>query len=47
VTRIGTFLAAAVFLGVTVAGEAPPQREWVSLFNEKDLSGWKKNGEEK
>jgi hypothetical protein len=47
VSRMGTFFAAAVFLGVTVAGKVLPEREWVSLFNEKDLSGWKKNGEEK
>ena len=46
-SRIEIFLAAAVFLGVTGAGEAPPQREWVSLFNEKGLSGWEKNDEQK
>ena len=45
--RIGAFVAAAVFLGVAVVAKAPPQSDWVSLFNEKDLTGWKKNGEEK
>ena len=45
--RIGTFFAAAVFLGVAVVAKAPPQGGWVSLFNGKDLTGWKNNGEEK
>ncbi len=45
--RIGAFFAAAVFLGVAVVAKAPPQGGWVSLFNGKDLTGWKKNGEEK
>ena len=46
-SRSGAFLAAAVLLGVAVVAKAPPQSDWVSLFNEKDLTGWKKNGEEK
>ncbi len=45
--RIGAFFAAAVFLGVAVVAKAPPQGGWVSLFKGKDLTGWKKNGEEK
>jgi hypothetical protein len=47
VSRVGAFLAAAVFVVVAVAAKAPPQSGWVSLFNKKDLTGWKKNGEEK
>ncbi len=45
--RIRAFFAAAVFLGVAVVAKAPPQGAWVSLFNGKDLTGWKNNGEEK
>jgi Domain of Unknown Function (DUF1080) len=32
-----------------IASASPPQREsgWTSLFNGKDLSGWKNNGDEK
>jgi len=47
VNRIRAFFAAAVFLGVAVVAKAPPQGGWVSLFNGKDLAGWKNNGEEK
>jgi hypothetical protein len=47
VNRIGAFVAAAVFLGVAVVAKAPPKGGWVSLFNGKDLTGWKNNGEEK
>jgi hypothetical protein len=47
VSRSGAFLAAAIFLGVAVVAKAPAQSAWVSLFNGKDLAGWKKNGEEK
>jgi hypothetical protein len=46
-SRIGTFLAAVVFVVVAVVAKAPPQSGWVSLFNGKDLTGWKNNGEEK
>src|SRR5437879_9434783 len=45
---MGAILAAmAVFLGVAVVAKAPAKSEWVSLFNGKDLTGWKNNGEEK
>jgi hypothetical protein len=47
VSRIGAFLAAAVFVAAAVVAKAPPQSEWVSLFSGKDLTGWKNNGEEK
>jgi hypothetical protein len=41
-----------VFAGVLLAGvccvqKAPPDDGWVSLFNGKDLTGWKNNGDEK
>lgn len=46
-SRMGAFLAVAVFLGVSVVTKAPVKNERVSLFNGKDLTGWKNNGEEK
>ena len=46
-SRIGAFLAAAIFVVAAVVAKAPPQSEWVSLFNGKDLTGWKSNGAEK
>ena len=39
--------AVLVLLALTAVGEAPTERGWTSLFNGKDLSGWKKNGDEK
>jgi hypothetical protein len=47
VSRIGAFLATAVFVVVAVVAKMPKQSEWISLFNGKDLTGWKNNGEEK
>jgi hypothetical protein len=47
VRRIGAFLAAAVFIVVAGVAKSPPRGEWVSLFNGKDLTGWKNNGDEK
>ena len=41
---IGTLLATALLLG---AATPPPQGGGVSLFNGKDLTGWKNNGAEK
>src|SRR6202521_2332989 len=46
-SRIGAFLAAVVLVVVPVVAKAPPQGGMVSLFNGKDLTGWKNNGEEK
>lgn len=41
-------LSAALLLSLwATAAQAPPESGWVSLFNGKDLTGWKKNGEEK
>jgi len=44
VKGIGTLLATALLLG---AAAPPPQGGGVSLFNGKDLTGWKNNGAEK
>src|SRR6266852_7481505 len=44
---IVALLAVLLLLGLGVAAKTPPQSAWVSLFNGKDLTGWKKNGEEK
>ena len=46
-SKIGAFLALMIFLASVIAAQAPPQSGWVSLFNGKDLAGWKNNGEEK
>jgi hypothetical protein len=37
----------ALFLGLGAWAQAPHVSGWVPLFNGKDLSGWKKNGDEK
>jgi hypothetical protein len=47
VSKTGAYLAAAIFLSAAVVALAPAQSTWVSLFNGKDLTGWKNNGEEK
>src|SRR5438046_9615598 len=39
--------AVLLMLGFGAAAEAQPQDAWVSLFNGKDLTGWKNNGAEK
>jgi len=41
------FLIAALFLAGSALAQAPPGGGWVPLFNGKDLSGWKNNGNEK
>ena len=46
-SRIGAFLAAAVFVVAAAVAKMAPQSEWISLFNGRDLTGWKNNGEEK
>ena len=46
-SRMGTILASAVFLGATLVAQSSSQAVWVSLFNGKDLTGWKNNGAEK
>jgi len=37
----------ALFLGFGALAQAPREDGWVPLLNGKDLSGWKKNGDEK
>ena len=41
------FLAAALLWGFHDRVQAPPSSQWIPLFNRKDLSGWKNNGDEK
>jgi len=47
VKRIGVFVALGLIAGLTTLVQAAPENGWVALFNGKDLSGWKKNGDEK
>jgi len=47
VKRIGVFVALGLIAGLTTLVQAAPENGWVTLFNGKDLSGWKKNGDEK
>jgi hypothetical protein len=47
VSKTGAYLAAAIFLSAAVVALAPAQSTWVLLFNGKDLTGWKNDGEEK
>ena len=44
---IVTFLAAMLLLGLGSGAQVPREREWVPLFNGKDLTGWKIDGKEK
>ena len=45
--RIGVFVALVLTAGLTIVVQAAPEKGWLALFNGKDLSGWKKNGDEK
>jgi len=47
VKRCGGVLAVALFLGLSALAQTPQEGGWVALFDGKDLSGWKKNGDEK
>jgi hypothetical protein len=47
VNRMGAYFAATIFLGAALVAQAPPQTTWMPLFNGKDLTGWKNNGDEK
>lgn len=40
-------LAVALLFALAATGQAPSVSGWTALFNGKDLSGWKKNGDEK
>ena len=44
--RTTTLVAALLLLTVAAVAQSPGQG-WVALFNGKDLSGWKNNGQEK
>ena len=46
-SRLGAILAAAVLFGAVIVAQSSPKSAWVSLFNGKDLTGWKNNGAEK
>ena len=39
--------AVVLLLVLTAAGQSPTASGWTALFNGKDLSGWKNNGDEK
>lgn len=43
--QLATMMAVVLVLGIVT--EAPAKSGWVRLFNGKDLSGWKTNGDEK
>ena len=45
-TSVAT-LAVALFFGPAALAQAPKESGWISLFNGKDLTGWKNNGQEK
>jgi hypothetical protein len=47
VKRIGKFVATVLLVGLPVVAQAPPESAWLALFNGKDLTGWRKNGDEK
>lgn len=40
-------IAATISLGLCALAQAPKESGWVPLFNGKDLTGWKNNGQEK
>jgi hypothetical protein len=41
------FVAGGLLVALAVAVQAKPKSRWLPLFNGKDLTGWKKNGDEK
>jgi hypothetical protein len=45
--RIGLFVAIVLMAAIAALAQAPGESGWLPLFNGKDLSGWKKNGDEK
>jgi hypothetical protein len=47
VRRIAVCVVALVLVGLSAVAQAPPEGGWIPLFNGTDLTGWKKNGEEK
>ncbi len=47
VKRIGKFVVTVLLVGLPAVAQAPPESGSLALFNGKDLTGWKKNGDEK
>jgi len=47
VKRIGKFVLTVLLVGLPAVAQAPPESGSLALFNGKDLTGWKKNGDEK
>jgi hypothetical protein len=47
VNRMGPLVAGVLLAGLLATAQAPPEAAWARLFNGKDLTGWKNNGEEK
>jgi hypothetical protein len=47
VKRIAFLLLVTLACGIVMRSQAPAGSGWVPLFNGKDLSGWKNNGDEK
>jgi Domain of Unknown Function (DUF1080) len=47
VKRIAFLLLVTLACGIVIRSQAPAGSGWVPLFNGKDLSGWKNNGDEK
>jgi hypothetical protein len=45
--RIVALFAAVLLLGIGSAATRPQEGAWTPLFNGKDLTGWKNNGDEK
>jgi Domain of Unknown Function (DUF1080) len=45
--RVLVFTLVVLCFGMHVFGANPPQARWVPIFDGKDLSGWKVNGDEK
>ena len=41
------FAATGLLVALAVAVQAAPKGGWLPLFNGKDLTGWKKNGDER
>jgi hypothetical protein len=41
------FMTLMILSALTIAQQRPPGREWISLFNGKDLAGWIQIGKEK
>jgi hypothetical protein len=44
---LGSLFVTLVLVAAQAMAQAPAEKGWVSLFNGKDLSGWKNNGAEK